>query len=175
MWKGAPVTHTSSWPFVKTSRHFGGNLIFRKNNNEVRSLFKKWCGRSLISRVLVYEGGGGSWQWGWGGGEGSGWGLHHCFLNGCQESLMALEFGQEKSGLEVSEEAGICGSRSTSVCVLLDWLLSGHCEEERQALFHRSTHSLRRIKRGDTQATVCPPPPLHSTLILHTPQHIRYG
>src|SRR4029434_8171685 len=33
---------------------------------------------------------------------------------------MAVEFGQEKSGgaLEVSEEAGICGSRSTSVCLL---------------------------------------------------------
>lgn len=39
---------------------------------------------------------------------------------------MAVEFGQENSRLEVSEEAGICGSRSTSVCVLLGWLHFGH-------------------------------------------------
>lgn len=31
---------TSSWPFLKTSRHFLGNPISNENKNEVRSLFK---------------------------------------------------------------------------------------------------------------------------------------
>lgn len=44
------------------------------------------------------------------------------FWTAARKSLMAMEFGQEKCRLEVSEEAGICGSRSTSVCVLLGWL-----------------------------------------------------
>ncbi len=57
---------------------------------------------------------------------GSGWGLLCCFLNGCQEKFNGYGIWTGKSRLEVSEEAGICGSRSTSVCVLLGWLHFGH-------------------------------------------------
>ncbi len=102
---------------LKTGRHFGGNLIHGKNNYEVRLLFKELDCWSPISQVLVRS---------CGEGGGSGWGLLCCFLNGCQEKFNGYGIWTGKSRLEVSEEAGICGSRSTSVCVLLGWLHFGH-------------------------------------------------
>lgn len=67
------------------------------------------------------------WCRGWGKGKGAlGEVCSVVFWTAARKSLMAVEFGQENSRLEVSEEAGICGSRSTSVCVLLGWLHFGH-------------------------------------------------
>lgn len=150
---------TSSWPFVKTSRHFWGNLISNENKYEVRSLFK------VVSRStdLWYpeerrqeggEGGVGGWS-----DPPSpspppphpppSFSLLSCFLNACQESLMAVEFGQEKSGAGSFRGSGdLCLTKAAPLFVLSgpvreterqkDW----KTEEERQRAFPISSTGL---------------------------------
>jgi len=74
---------------------------------------------------------------------------------------MAVEFGQENSRLEVSEEAGICGSRSTSVCVLLGWLHFGHLSAPllaRKSVKHFSTYECGAS--GEYLPATCRPRPI---------------
>lgn len=148
---------TSSWPFLKTSRHFWGNPISNENKNEVRSLFKVvsrsadlWYPEERRPEEVVpplpFP---------------PSFSPLSCFLNSCQESLMAVEFGQEKSGSGSFRGSGdLCLTKAAPLFVFSwpegererqrEW----KTEEERQRGFPMSSTGLLGKQTPDRQAMI---------------------
>lgn len=134
-----------------------GNLISNENKYEVRSLFK------VVSRSADLRYPDEGWR-GWDGDEG-GWSPHlpppsfsllSCFLNSCQESLMAVEFGQEKSGAGSFRGSGVLCLTNAAPLFVFSWAererdrhRGRKTEEERHWAFSKNSARLMGKQTSD--------------------------